>query len=204
MSERATTRAEKKLRSLEKILKVASIRLRDEGLKGAAIAPVMQEAGLTHGAFYSHFANKDELAQAAFLYALEKSQPHWLGHKRESWANRLKRLAASYLKPSHRDDRAHGCAVSALASYVPDASEDFQQTYSDAVAATLDKICDFEANQVSDAGEDLRLNVRQLDEAIAFLALCVGGLNLARAVKDPALSDKILDACKEQIARIAD
>lgn len=34
------------------------------------------------------------------------------------------------------------------------------------------------------------------DDAIAVLALCVGGLSLARAVPDPAQSDRILAACR--------
>jgi TetR/AcrR family transcriptional repressor of nem operon len=33
--------------------------------------------------------------------------------------------------------------------------------------------------------------------AVGTLALCVGGLLLARAVEDPALSDDILQACRQ-------
>ena len=62
-----------------RILDVAASRLRVEGITGAAIAPVMQEAGLTHGAFYSHFANKDELSIAAFRHALVENRPRWVG-----------------------------------------------------------------------------------------------------------------------------
>jgi TetR/AcrR family transcriptional repressor of nem operon len=44
-----------------KIVEDASRRVRAEGLTGAAVSAVMQDAGLTHGGFYKHFANKDEL-----------------------------------------------------------------------------------------------------------------------------------------------
>lgn len=47
--------------SLQRILKSGATRLCEEGLSGAGIASVMKDAGLTHGAFYSHFGNKDEL-----------------------------------------------------------------------------------------------------------------------------------------------
>jgi TetR/AcrR family transcriptional repressor of nem operon len=54
----------------------------------------MQEAGLTHGAFYAHFNNKDELAAAAFRFALLDNRPRWMGQARkESWPGRLVRLA---------------------------------------------------------------------------------------------------------------
>src|ERR1700753_2112992 len=45
----------------QKIVKDASRRVRTQGLSGAAVATVMQAAGLTHGGFYKHFGSKDEL-----------------------------------------------------------------------------------------------------------------------------------------------
>src|ERR1700722_19720605 len=44
-----------------KIVKDASRRVRVEGLNGAGVAAVMRDTGLTHGGFYKHFSNKDEL-----------------------------------------------------------------------------------------------------------------------------------------------
>lgn len=189
------TRASRKQESLERILNVASRRLREEGLTGAAIAPVMEEAGLTHGAFYSHFANKDELAQSAFQHALDRAQPRWFEGRRqknETWPQRLRRLAASYLSPSHRDDHANGCAIAALVSQVPTATETFQQTYGARVKTTLQAICDQEG----------AVDEEQLEDAIVFLALCVGGLNLSRAVDDPKLSTRILAGCRRGIDKL--
>ena len=39
---------------------------------------VAAEAGLTHGAIYSHFDSKDELAAAAIAQAMEQSMGEWL------------------------------------------------------------------------------------------------------------------------------
>ncbi len=41
--------------SLKRILTSGAARLREEGLSGSGISTVMKDAGLTHGAFYSHF-----------------------------------------------------------------------------------------------------------------------------------------------------
>ena len=86
----AGTRAESKRESLDKILDAAARRIREEGLDGAAIVPVMRDAGLTHGAFYSHFSSKDDLANAAFTRAITTGRSHWIKPRRgESWRDRL-------------------------------------------------------------------------------------------------------------------
>src|SRR5215469_3022897 len=54
-------RPEHKIETRQKIVRDASRRVRAEGLKGAAVAAVMRDAGLTHGGFYKHFGGKDEL-----------------------------------------------------------------------------------------------------------------------------------------------
>ena len=54
-------RPEHKAEVHRKIVKDASRRVRAEGLNGAAVSVVMRDTGLTHGGFYKHFENKDEL-----------------------------------------------------------------------------------------------------------------------------------------------
>lgn len=182
------TRAEQKQASLNRILDVTARRLREEGINGAAIGTVMKEAGLTHGAFYSHFNDKNELATAGFRHAIEKSQPGWFraGRKKgETFRARLKRLAAGYLTQKHRDAVGTSCAISALASDVPKSSPGFKTAYEQAVRDTCKKIAE---------GHDDRQ-----DDAFVFLSLCVGSLLLSRNVDDEALSMKILDAARLHI-----
>src|SRR5215471_21730463 len=54
-------RPEHKIETHRKIVKDASRRVRAEGLNGAAVAAVMRDTGMTHGGFYKHFENKDDL-----------------------------------------------------------------------------------------------------------------------------------------------
>ena len=44
----------------------------------------------------------------------------------------------------------------------------------------------------------------RLDDAIALMAVCVGGIALARAVADPKLSSRILRVAREAAAKLAD
>jgi TetR/AcrR family transcriptional repressor of nem operon len=187
-------RSQLKQASQYRILDAASRRLRREGLRGAAIATVMKEAGLTHGAFYSHFGNKDELAAAAFRHALADNRPRWMGRTRDaSWAERLSRLARRYLTQSHRDTPDAGCALAAVASEVARSDAGFRRTYEQELRKSLEAIC--EANESSTGS--VRMN-----DAIAFMALCIGGISLARAVEDKALSERILEACRAAAGRI--
>ena len=46
----------------QRILEVAGKLFREKGFDGVSVADIMKGAGLTHGAFYGHFASKDDLA----------------------------------------------------------------------------------------------------------------------------------------------
>src|SRR3954454_20216927 len=45
----------------ERILDAAGKRFKQDGIDGAGVAAVMSDAGLTNGAFYAHFASKEDL-----------------------------------------------------------------------------------------------------------------------------------------------
>lgn len=178
-------RSELKEASLQRILDAAAVRLREEGLGGAAIASVMRDAGLTHGAFYAHFGNKNDLAIAALRHALVENRQRWVGQmRRESWLQRLARLARRYLNKAHRDDLADSCALATLAGEAARGDDAFRQAYAEELHKSLHGIC---------AGSDAALtpSAQQYDQAIAFMALCVGGMSLARAVADPQFSENL-------------
>ena len=45
----------------QRILQAAGRRFKQDGIDGAGVAAVMSDAGLTNGAFYAHFASKEDL-----------------------------------------------------------------------------------------------------------------------------------------------
>jgi TetR/AcrR family transcriptional regulator, transcriptional repressor for nem operon len=187
----AGTRAESKQDSLDRILDAAARRIREEGLDRSAIVPVMRDAGLTHGAFYSHFSSKDELANAAFARAITTGRSHWIKPMRgESWRERLTGLAKRYLTTAHRDDLSTSCGFATLSSDAAHASDEFRACYEHELRGSLTAICD---------GDDERL-----DDAIALMTVCVGGMALARAVADPKMSGRILRVAREAAAKLAE
>jgi TetR/AcrR family transcriptional repressor of nem operon len=187
----AGTRARGKQASLDKILDAAARRIREEGLDGAAIVPVMRDAGLTHGAFYSHFSNKEELANAAFTRAITTGRAHWIKPSRgESWGARLTGLAKRYLTTAHRDDLSTSCGFAALSSDAAHSSDDFRSCYERELRGSLTAVCEDDDDR--------------LDDAIALMTVCVGGMALARAVADRKFSDRILRVAREAAAKLAD
>jgi len=49
---------EHKLETHARIVKKASVRLREKGAHGVGVADLMKDAGLTHGGFYAHFDSR--------------------------------------------------------------------------------------------------------------------------------------------------
>ncbi|WP_028477960.1 TetR/AcrR family transcriptional regulator [Nocardia sp. CNY236] len=188
-------RARRKRESLTRILDAGAARLRVDGPDGGAIGTVMRDAGLTHGAFYAHFASKDELAIAAFRHALAGSRPRWIGTKADaSWGARAARLARGYLNRPHRDDRADSCAFSAVGSDAARMPADFRAVYEQELRKSLNAM----GGRPVDATQEHEL----YDEAIATLALCIGGLVLSRAVESESFSSRILRVCRNAAARM--
>src|SRR5262245_50470194 len=109
-------RPEHKIEIHQKIVKDASRRVRAEGLNGAAVVSVMRDTGLTHGGFYKHFGNKDELlmesVSAAFRAIVETLvRVAEQSSRGEAW----KAMVKTYLRPEFCEYPERGCPLAALA-----------------------------------------------------------------------------------------
>src|SRR6201981_661549 len=99
----------------ERILKEASRLFRERGFENVTVGEVMKAAGLTHGAFYAHFASKEQLQAAAVAYGQKVS----LERVQRNKAMRTKGLYADrYLSPRHRDNPGDGSTMAALGQEV--------------------------------------------------------------------------------------
>ena len=55
-----------------RIIESAGRRFKQDGIDGSGIATLMNDAGLTNGAFYAHFASKDDLVATAVAEQLRE------------------------------------------------------------------------------------------------------------------------------------
>lgn len=170
----------------ERIVKNASVRLRERGAAGLGVAELMKEAGLTHGGFYAHFTSRDALIGEAFVHAMEQAAKRW--RKRADEAPEGKELAAvvnGYLTAAHRDDVGNGCALPALGAEVSRATPKIRK----AVAAKLDDMIDVIAGQMPGPTDKTARR-----EAIGSLATMMGALLMARMAGTGDFSEEILEA----------
>ena len=84
-----------------------------KGYAGSSIADIMQATGLKKGGIYNHFKSKDELALAAFDYAVSlMSQEVWQAIKTKRGAvERLEALVSAYLIYADKPPLPGGCPI---------------------------------------------------------------------------------------------
>ena len=164
------------------ILDVASTQFRENGIAAVGLAGIMAEAGLTNGAFYTHFASKEDLVRAVLCDALERREQRHKDNLENGVA--LETVIRDYLSPRHRDRAATGCPTAALVSEIarhPKATRE----------AFTGKISDILALMAAQMPEGTPAERRR--RAIAAYATMVGALQLSRAVSDRQLSEEILE-----------
>jgi len=174
-----------------RIVKKASVRLREKGAHGIGVADLMKEAGLTHGGFYAHFDSREALVIEAFAYAMDRSTERWRKIAEQTPPDkRLATIVETYLNPVHRDDPGHGCAVPSLGAEIARESPKTRRAF----AAKLEQMIDTMADQIPDVP---RKTARR--RAIAALATMMGTLVLARVAGSGEFSEEVLGAGREAV-----
>ena len=182
---------EHKLETHARIVKRASVRLREKGAHGVGVADLMKDAGLTHGGFYAHFDSREALVIEAFAYAMDRSTERW--RKLSEQTPPDKRFAAvvnAYLSAVHRDDPGHGCAVPSLGAEIARESPKTRKAF----AAKLEQMIGMLAEQIPDLPPKAARK-----QAMAALGTMMGTLVMARIAGNGELSDEILAAGRESV-----
>jgi len=182
---------EHKLETHVRIVKRASVRLREKGAHGIGVADLMKDAGLTHGGFYAHFDSREALVIEAFAHAMDRGTEHWRRLAEQTAPDkRLAAIVASYLTPAHRDDPGHGCAIPALGAEIARESPKTRKAF----AAKIEQMIDMLAAQIPDVP---RKAARK--QAMATIATMMGTLVLARVAGSGEFSDEILGAGRDAV-----
>ncbi len=165
-----------------RILAEASRIIRETGIAGAGVDALTRAAGLTHGSLYSQFGSKERLVAEALETASAASGARQEQELRPGGG--IGRFAARYLSPDHRDRPGQGCALAAIGPEAARQGEPVRAAYTGGVRRVAARL----AAALPEGTPDRE------QAALAALSTLVGALILARAVDDPALSDRILAA----------
>ncbi|MFE9455085.1 TetR/AcrR family transcriptional regulator [Streptomyces sp. NPDC006739] len=174
---------EHKQATRQRIIETAGRRFKRDGIDGSGISTLMADAGLTNGAFYAHFASKDDLVATAVTDQLRAQYANVIEQAAPGIAG-LEQIVRWYLSPEHRDNPDDGCPSAALLDEIVRCADETKQAYTDGVLAVIDGI----AARLAPADPP---SVRT--KTLSVYAMMVGTLQLSRALADQRLSDELLN-----------
>ena len=187
-------RAEAKDASHERIVSVAARAIRRSGYDGTGVADIMKEAGLTHGAFYAHFASREAmLAEAAGRACAESAAAAADAVASVPPKEALAYMLNAYLSKVHMDNAEIGCPLAALGSETSRQAPEVRRVATRHIKAMVDLV----ARQSPDWGQP-----GAHERALVTISTMVGALLLARAVDEPDLSDSLLDASRKHLTQV--
>jgi len=195
MRKTSNQRTAAKEASHERILEVAARAIRRSGYDGTGVADIMKEAGLTHGAFYAHFASREAmLAEAADRAGAQSNAATAAAVASVAPQQAMETLIRSYLSTTHLDATEAGCPIAALVSEMPRQSPEVRRVATRRIKESIDLI----AQQSSDWGQ-----AAAHERALVIAATLVGSLALARAVDEPALAERLREASIQHLLTLA-
>ena len=186
-------RPEHKTQVRQKIVKDASRRARAHGLSGAAVAAVMHDAGLTHGGFYKHFKNKDELLLESLrsgFAEIADSLAQAAEHSRPGTG--WKTIVKTYLSPEHCDHAEAGCPLAALAPELARVEKPMKPRVVGELITYKNRLLPFMPG---------RLVADKERAFIVIFSTMLGAIGIARILPDPRARASVLRTAREFLLR---
>jgi len=171
----------------ERIVEIASARIRESGTAAPGVAEIMRAAGLTHGGFYKHFDSRHDLVAEAVDRTFADGE-RAIEAITDGADDPLGAFVDWYASAEHRDDPASGCGVVTLGADVPRGEDRVRTAYREQVERYLGHL-----ERLLGGDADARAR------ATVALSTLVGAVLVARAIDDPALSDEILRNVREAV-----
>jgi AcrR family transcriptional regulator len=186
--------SDQKARAKEAILQAGARALRTNGFNGIGVDGLAASAGVTSGAFYSNFSNKEALLEEVIETCLGEpfidSESGSLAERQEH----LKEWLAMYISADHRADPASGCVMPTLSADVARSNPKIRAAYKRKMLALVRKM----SNVLDVTGPDRE------KRAWSIVAMMVGAVAISRAMADGEEADQALDsALQTAIALIA-
>ena len=133
-----------------RIIEAAGQRLKRDGIDGSGVSALMADAGLTNGAFYAHFASKEDLVATAVADQLHQQLERY--RAQASDREGVEQLVREYLSIEHRDDPEHGCPSAALLDEIGRCGEATKHAYTDGLLGLVDQIASDPRSQQPSVG----------------------------------------------------
>jgi TetR/AcrR family transcriptional repressor of nem operon len=171
-------------RAKEAILQAGARALRTNGFNGIGVDGLAASAGVTSGAFYSNFPNKEALLEKVIETCVGEpfidSESGSLAQRQD----RLREWLAMYISAGHRVDPASGCVMPTLSADVARANPQIRAAYQRKMLELVRRM-----SNVLDGAEPDRAR-----RAWSIIAMMVGAIAISRAMPDGEAADQALDS----------
>jgi len=180
-----------KQRTRRRILDEAAKAMREHGHEGISVAKPDETRRLTHGGFYAHFKDRDDLVAEAISRMFEDSNAMVARHLRPNQPREaLVALIDDYLSDDHRRRAATGCPIAALGSEAARLPTAARRRFEEGLGTFRKSL----RNAIAETG------VENPDSVASFaLSEMVGALALARAMSNETEANELLNHVREQL-----
>jgi AcrR family transcriptional regulator len=203
---------EHRVETRTKILDSARRLFNRNGLTEISIDKIMAGAGLTHGGFYKYFASKEELYAEAITHFVncgpseDWQRPALVEMKpggRPDGKKLSRAILNAYLSREHLDDIEGSCPVIGLATDVARCGNPAKRAYRQVMSMMVSIFsANLGPNPIAREAAKAR-NDADTQRALAVVAMCVGGMVLARAVDDDTTADELRAATQRYATALA-
>ena len=179
-----------------RIILAAAGAIRAQGLTEPSVSDIMARAGLTHGAFYHHFTDRDALVAEAVAAAAAQTSERVFADD----ADRAS-MVGTYCSLSHADASGEGCVLAALGTEAAHSdSKSVRAVFATSARGFLRHVARIlrSAGRGRDTSNPDSLHtVDEIDdEALSLASRMVGAVILARLVDDRRLAGRILEVAR--------
>lgn len=175
-----------KLNTHQRIIATAKQLFKSNGVEKTSVVQIMQAAGLTHGGFYRHFKDKNQLIEVAIQSSFDEVREDLqAGFKRKSTTKTLDEYNALYLSKKHLENPQFGCPIPSLASEVAKEGDEFKEAFGLGFQGLIEQL------KLGFMGTEPEMEA----QAIRQISMMAGAVLIARA-SDAKTAKKVLAACK--------
>jgi TetR/AcrR family transcriptional repressor of nem operon len=171
-----------------RILAAVGRGFRKRGYGGVGVDGLAKEAEVTSGALYGHFASKDAAFREAVVAGIDELRVGVETLRAEHGAKWVEVFVDFYLGHRRVCDLGESCALQSLTPEVQRADAGTKAAFQHEMRAVVNAVAD---------GLPGGAEADRARRAWALLAILSGGVTLARAVADPAVSNEIAAALRK-------
>lgn len=166
-----------------RLIEATGALVKQKGFAATGVDGLMAAAGLTSGAFYTHFRSKNALLEAIVDNELQRSIALFSNKS----AAQCMAVMDGYLSQAHVAHPESGCAVPSLASEISRASASTQAVFEDGMVALQAQI---------------KSVVKDDAKAWSIIAQLVGAVMVARGMPSEQARSALLEGVSQQVKQM--